>query len=44
MICHADKILVISGGTIAQQGTHDELMAQAGIYRDFVTTRESSRG
>jgi ATP-binding cassette subfamily B protein len=43
-IRHADKILVISGGTVAQQGDHDELMAQAGIYRDFVTARESSRG
>jgi ATP-binding cassette subfamily B protein len=43
-IRHADKILVISDGTIAGQGTHDELMAQGGIYRDFVTARESSRG
>jgi ATP-binding cassette subfamily B protein len=43
-IRHADKILVIAGGTVAQQGTHDELMAQTGIYRDFVTARESSRG
>jgi ATP-binding cassette subfamily B protein len=43
-IRHADKILVISGGTVAQQGAHDELMAQGGIYRDFVTARESSRG
>jgi ATP-binding cassette subfamily B protein len=43
-IRHADKILVISGGTIAQQGTHEELMAQGGMYRDFVTARESSRG
>jgi ATP-binding cassette subfamily B protein len=43
-IRHADKILVISGGAVAQQGTHEELMAQPGIYRDFVTARESSRG
>ncbi|MDR2404135.1 MAG: ATP-binding cassette domain-containing protein, partial [Spirochaetaceae bacterium] len=43
-ICHADKILVIADGTVAQQGSHDELMAQGGIYRDFVTARESSRG
>jgi ATP-binding cassette subfamily B protein len=43
-IRHADKILVIADGTAAQQGTHDELMAQGGIYRDFVTARESSRG
>jgi ATP-binding cassette subfamily B protein len=43
-IRHADKILVISGGVVAQQGAHDELMAQDGIYRDFVTARKSSRG
>jgi ATP-binding cassette subfamily B protein len=43
-IRHADKILVISGGTIAQQGAHDELMAQPGLYRDFVQARELSRG
>jgi ATP-binding cassette subfamily B protein len=43
-IRHADKILVISDGTVAQEGTHDELMAQTGIYRDFVAARESSRG
>jgi ATP-binding cassette subfamily B protein len=43
-IRHADKILVISGGAVAQQGGHDDLMAQGGIYRDFVSARESSRG
>jgi ATP-binding cassette subfamily B protein len=43
-IRHADKILVIADGTVAQQGSHDELMAECGIYRDFVTARESSRG
>jgi ATP-binding cassette subfamily B protein len=40
----ADEILVISDGSIAQSGTHDELMRAGGIYRDFVTVRESSRG
>jgi ATP-binding cassette subfamily B protein len=43
-IRHADKILVVSEGTIAQQGVHDELMEQDGIYRAFVTARQSSRG
>jgi ATP-binding cassette subfamily B protein len=43
-IRHADKILVIADGTVAQEGSHDQLMAQGGIYRDFVTARESSRG
>jgi ATP-binding cassette subfamily B protein len=43
-IRHADKILVLRGGTVAQQGSHEELMSQEGIYRDFVTAREGSRG
>lgn len=40
----ADKILVIANGQIAQEGTHDELMNAGGIYKDFVTVRENSRG
>lgn len=32
----AHQILVISDGRISERGTHDELMAKAGIYRDFV--------
>ncbi|EJF39831.1 ABC transporter, ATP-binding protein [Clostridium sp. MSTE9] len=40
----ADKILVIANGQIAQEGTHDGLMSTGGIYKDFVTVRENSRG
>lgn len=29
-----DKIVVLSAGEIVQQGTHDELLEQPGIYRD----------
>ncbi len=43
-IRHADKIMVISDGRIAQSGTHEMLMEQEGIYRNFVTVRENSRG
>ncbi len=43
-IRHADQILVIAAGGIAQQGTHEELMEEGGIYRNFVTARENSRG
>jgi subfamily B ATP-binding cassette protein MsbA len=32
----ADKIIVIQAGTIAEQGTHDELMAAGGVYRRLV--------
>ena len=31
-IRHADQIAVISGGTIAELGTHETLQAQGGIY------------
>ena len=43
-ICQADQILVISDGRISEQGTHDELMAKAGIYQDFVNIRKKSSG
>ncbi len=43
-IRHADKILVIADGRIAQEGTHEELIGAEGIYKDFVTIRETSRG
>ena len=38
----ADQILVISNGHIAQQGTHDELMAKEGIYKSFVSERKEA--
>lgn len=35
-IRNAEQILVIADGQIVQKGTHNELMSQKGIYRDFV--------
>lgn len=43
-IQNADKILVIADGSIVEQGTHDELIVQDGIYKNFVTVRHKSRG
>lgn len=43
-IRHADRVLVIADGRIAEQGNHEELMQNDGIYRHFVGTRENSRG
>lgn len=34
-ILKADQILVVQNGTIVQRGTHNELMAQSGIYSEL---------
>jgi ATP-binding cassette subfamily B protein len=34
-ILSADQILVIDQGRLVQQGTHEELLAQGGLYRDL---------
>lgn len=41
-IRYADQILVVDKGQIVQQGTHDELISQDGIYRHFVIGREKA--
>ena len=41
---HADQILVVDKGQIVQRGTHEDLMAQDGIYRRFISGREKAVG
>lgn len=38
-ILKADRILVVNNGVIAEQGTHEELLAQNGIYRELYETQ-----
>lgn len=41
---NADRILVVDDGLIVQSGTHEELTASAGIYRDMVDTQGKGAG
>lgn len=41
---NADQILVIDGGTVAQRGTHKELLQQEGTYKKFIQIREQAEG
>ena len=40
----ADQILVLDRGRIVQQGTHDALAREDGLYRRFLTGREKAVG
>ena len=35
-IVHADRIIVLEGGRIVEQGTHDQLMSRSGRYQQMV--------
>ena len=41
-IRNANQILVLNKGCIEQRGTHDELMRQGGIYKNFVDAKSKS--
>ena len=38
-ILKADSILVVKGGVIAEQGSHEELLEKGGIYRELYETQ-----
>lgn len=40
----ADQILVLDNGTVAERGTHEELLAEGGRYTDFWRERQRGRG
>lgn len=40
-LMHAEKIIVIDGGRIAEEGTHDELIARGGIYKKIYDIQTS---
>ncbi len=41
---HADQIVVIDKGKIVQQGNHEKLMAEEGIYKNFISGRKQAVG
>ena len=43
-IRRADRILVMQRGRVAQQGTHQELISQPGLYRDLASLQNEDPG
>jgi len=41
-VARADQILVVDHGKIVQRGTHEQLMAEEGIYKTFVGERREA--
>jgi len=42
-IRNADKIVVLKGGVVAEEGSHDELIARNGVYAELYEIQFSSR-
>ncbi len=43
-IKHADNIILLDGGTVLAQGSHDELLAKSAVYREIYETQQLSEG
>ena len=43
-IAGADKIVVLESGSLAEQGTHDELLKENGLYKKLWTIQQESFG
>ena len=47
-IRNADRIVVLEQGRVSHQGSHEELLAESGLYREFVALQtdaaDSSEG
>lgn len=43
-IADSDKIIVMDGGRMAEEGTHQELLAKNGIYKKLYTIQQESLG
>lgn len=41
-VVHADKILVLDSGRIVQQGRHEQLLLEDGLYRDLYRLQEET--
>jgi ATP-binding cassette subfamily B protein len=40
-VCKADKIIVLDGGKIAECGTHEDLLAKGGLYKETYDSQYS---
>jgi ATP-binding cassette subfamily B protein len=43
-IQNADQILVVDNGEIIQKGSHEQLLYEEGIYKNFLSIREKAEG